>query len=685
VRLPTLKFMMYVALAFALDGCGGGSSSSTPINPISVSIGGGSPTIVPNGTFSLTATVSNDSGGAGVTWTLTGAGMLTLQTRTSVTYTAPTSLPANPQVSITATSVTDGTKSNLFQFGIVAPPDALQCQPSPAPRGNEAALTIPVAFLLKGSEPDETPIAYVGSFTADGKGGITAGDVDVVGFDTGAEELPVGAKVSSYSYGPDGRGCVNLQFDAGDSKKVPAKSLRHLAKPNYFAAPNSFARQVPGARKHTANTIHATDSEDILTSLTFSFVLSSATGPGRIIEFADGNNGIRIVSGQMHAQLPAEFSVAKLSSRYAFGADGWTPASSGGFYRAAIAGSFANTAGNWSLGVADENIGGTISSEVSGGEGGVDATIDSTTGRGTGSYETGKSGGVDFDFSYYIVDGGDFYFISSDDPTDSVGLLAGRALAAAATSSPLDGYYITALSGVGLCESCDSLDGNTPTISTMHATSTSSSTGSATGTIYGTDSVGLLPAPYTWSYTFEAASGRVAFGGGSSLPVAYLTSGTSDDSVVAFTVGTDDTASSGFIASAGTSAPNYSAASLAGAYLYGSSEDASASVGAAAGVTTFDGTSGYTVLADTVAEVDGVGIEIKPDASVSGTYVVNLDGTGALDSPSTVFVTNGNLILGFRNSSLNQLILEIYIKRSTETDQTKNQVKVNGSRTFAPA
>jgi hypothetical protein len=678
MRLRTLNFIMYVALPFAFvaGGCGGGSVSSLPNNPISVTIGGGSPTIVTNGTFSLTATVSSDSSGAGVTWTLTGAGMLTLQTGTSVTYTAPSTFPANPQVSITATSVTDESKSDALPFSIIVEPVSLQCQPSIAPRGNEAALTTPVAFLLKGSESDGTPIAYAGSFTADGKGGISAGDVDVVGVDTGAEELPVGAKVSSYSYGSDGRGCVNLQIDAGDSKKAPAKSVRRLAKPNYVAASNGFARHVPGARKRTANSIHAADSEDIPTSLTFSFVLSTPTGPGRIIEFADGNNGPGIVSGQMHAQSPADFSVAKLSSRYAFGADGWTPAPQGAFYRTAIAGSFANTAGNWSLGVADEIIF-TTANNVSGGEGGVDATIDSTTGRGTGSYETGKSGGADFDFTYYVVDGGDFYFISSDDLTDSVGLLAGRALAAAATSSPLDGYYITASSGLGLCESCESLGGDTPTISTMHATSTGSSTGSATGTIFGSGSLGTSPVPYTWTYTLDAASGRVAFAGGSSLPIAYLTSVTSDDGVVAFTVGTDDvsTTSSGFIASAGTSAPNYSAASLSGSYAFGSAEDASASIGAAAGVTTFDGTSGYTVLADTIAEVDGVGIEIKPDASVSGMYLVNSDGTGTLDSPSTVFVTNGNLILAFRNSTSSQLILEIYVKQSTEPGKTEIEPK----------
>jgi hypothetical protein len=665
MRLPTLKFMMYVALALALGGCGGGSS--TPTTPISVAIGGGSSTIMANGTFSLTAVVSGDPTGAGVAWTLTGAGTLTLQTSTSATYQAPTTVPADATVRITATSLTDGTKSNVLPFSIVAEAVALQCQASTAPRGNESALTTPVAFLLKGSEPDAGLVAYVGSFTADGKGGITAGDVDVVGSIAGSEELPVTANASSYSYGSDGRGCLFLQFGAANSEKAPAKSTRRLTDSKYFTASHGFTKRATGAGQRTPN------SDGSLSSLTLSFALSSPTGPGRIIEVSDGNGQIGIIAGQLHAQAPTDFSVAKLSSRYAFGADGWSPIpsaiSTGGYFRAAIAGSFANSDGNWSLGVADENIFGTLS-EMSGGEGGVDPTIDSTTGRGTGRFETGQSGSLDFDFTYYIVNGGDFYFISNDDPTGPVGLLAGRALEAAATSSPLNGYYITASSGLGLCESCQDLGGNFPTISTMHATSA----GSATGSILGGDPRAVSPTPYTWSYTFDAASGRVAFAGGSSLPIAYLTSGNSDDGIVAFTVGTDGDASSGFIASAGTSAPNFTAASLSGSYAFGSAEDASASIGAAAGLTTFDGTSAYTVLADTIV-VGNVGIRYTPGASSSGTYVVHSDGTGTLDTPSTVFVTNGNLIVAFDNSALDKLILQIYIKQSTESGTAKIKSK----------
>ncbi|MGC2719507.1 MAG: hypothetical protein WA209_07945, partial [Candidatus Acidiferrales bacterium] len=128
----------------------GGCGSSTPSNPISVVISGGSSTIVPNGTFALTAKVSGDSSGSGVTWSLSGAGRLINQTGTSATYQAPATVPANATVLILATSVADGTKSTSLPFSIIDEPLTLQCKPSIAPRGNEAALTTPVAFFLKG-------------------------------------------------------------------------------------------------------------------------------------------------------------------------------------------------------------------------------------------------------------------------------------------------------------------------------------------------------------------------------------------------------------------------------------------------------------------------------------------------------------------------------------------------------
>jgi subtilase family serine protease len=98
-----------------LVACG---SSSSP--PISVSVSGSSSSIFPqnagwtNTTATFTATVSNDSGNKGVTWTVTTANGGTIQATdgTHATYTPPTiaaGLPAS--VTIKATSVADSSKS----------------------------------------------------------------------------------------------------------------------------------------------------------------------------------------------------------------------------------------------------------------------------------------------------------------------------------------------------------------------------------------------------------------------------------------------------------------------------------------------------------------------------------------------------------------------------------------------
>jgi hypothetical protein len=75
------------------------------ISPASVTLGGG-------GTQAFSATVTNDSSSAGVTWSIgSGVGTLSLSTTTGVTYTAPSAISAAGTVTLTATSITDGTKS----------------------------------------------------------------------------------------------------------------------------------------------------------------------------------------------------------------------------------------------------------------------------------------------------------------------------------------------------------------------------------------------------------------------------------------------------------------------------------------------------------------------------------------------------------------------------------------------
>jgi FG-GAP-like repeat/Putative Ig domain len=99
-------------VAIAAAGC----SSSGP--PISVSLSPSSPQAIDQTqTLAITATVVNDTSNAGVTWSLNGPGSLSNTTVSSATYNTPTtSLTSSEQVTITATSIAQTTKSASLQI-----------------------------------------------------------------------------------------------------------------------------------------------------------------------------------------------------------------------------------------------------------------------------------------------------------------------------------------------------------------------------------------------------------------------------------------------------------------------------------------------------------------------------------------------------------------------------------------
>ena len=82
------------------------------------------------------------------------------------------------------------------------------------PSGNESALKGQYAFSLSGYTADGFA-AVVGSFTADGKGNITAGKVDangaqIQGNGFGVQSTAITAAGSSYTMGADNRGCATI-------------------------------------------------------------------------------------------------------------------------------------------------------------------------------------------------------------------------------------------------------------------------------------------------------------------------------------------------------------------------------------------------------------------------------------------------------------------------------------------
>ena len=123
------------ALAVWLTACGGSGSSSNnnpptpPAITVAFSATPGS-SLAAGATMSMTAVVSNDSAGKGVTWSVTcgssGAcgtfNPTSTGSGTATTYTAPAAVPTNNTVTVTATSVADTTKAASATITITAPP-----------------------------------------------------------------------------------------------------------------------------------------------------------------------------------------------------------------------------------------------------------------------------------------------------------------------------------------------------------------------------------------------------------------------------------------------------------------------------------------------------------------------------------------------------------------------------------
>lgn len=180
IRVPTRRvfgFLLGAAISVAgiglLGGCGGGASTS---GGVAVTVAPTAATVAPSATQSFTATVSNDSAAMGVTWaascaTAGGCGSLSATTSASgaaITYTAPGTVPNPATVTLTATSVTDGTQSSAATITIGAAPAGVSVTISPKAMGlvlNQAlGLTATVANDVGGAGVTWT--ASSGTFSA---------------------------------------------------------------------------------------------------------------------------------------------------------------------------------------------------------------------------------------------------------------------------------------------------------------------------------------------------------------------------------------------------------------------------------------------------------------------------------------------------------------------------------------
>ncbi len=532
------------------------------------------------------ASVANDTSHEGVSWALKAGdadcspacGTLTGATNALVIYTPPASIPGSPNnsVTITATAVADSTKSDSNLLTITNSPLSA-CSQS----GNEAVLNGKYAFLLQGQNTSGTA-HMVGSFTANGSGRITAGEVDING--STASHANLDTTATTYAVGADNRGCMTLK----------------------------------------------TASDTAVIHFALGGVTANVATKGRVIEFDDavgtGTRGTGLLLKQDTAAI-----ATNLSGNYVIHLSGSN--NSAGQYAATGALTVSGTL--FSNGEVDIDDAGTAG-HATGAAGLLNASL-SANGRGTFTF----SPTVLFptNFAFYVVSSSRVLVASTDAVSGSAPIVSGemRQQSGTFTAASLSGISILHMAGI---------DGTIRNagIGMLNA----NGSGTVTGTIQSQD--GDTPnTDQAINTTYSvAANGRTTLTA-SGTPVLYLSG-----SNAGFIAANDASVTSGEF-EAQTGGP-FNAASLSGAYFFGTEAVGSNAANAQVGVANPDGSGNANVLVDVNSNT---GISI--DNSDSSTYTVNADGTATIAgnkalviSPNKVVVLDG----GSGNANANVVVLE---------------------------
>jgi len=211
-------------LTLGLPGC----SSSSSKQPIGVALSPNSTQSIDQAqTVSITVSVSNDSKNAGVTWTVSGGGTLSAQTTTSATYNTPASVTSGFTATVTATSITDTTKSAVLQIKVSA---------------------LPTVTTTSSSLPTVTPGTAYSATLAESGGtspftwSITSGTLP-----PGLSLAPSTGIVSGMPTG-GGSGTVTFQVtDSSTAGKMPSGPAALTFTVNPVAAMNILPATLPGA------------------------------------------------------------------------------------------------------------------------------------------------------------------------------------------------------------------------------------------------------------------------------------------------------------------------------------------------------------------------------------------------------------------------------------------------------
>ena len=328
------------------------------------------------------------------------------------------------------------------------------------------------AFLIKGFEPSTgnlAPVTVIGSFTTDGKGGITAGEEDI-NSSGGAQSALAIIPTSSYSLGSDNNGCLLLTTSAGTTNL-------HFS----VSTPN-------GSKVFTQGHVMLDNSSG-----------TAARGAG-ILRLQDSST-----------------FTAGLTGMYAFLFVG-TDSYNGNF---GMAGSFTAASGNFTDVAFDADDAGTLATGVTGGTGTY--TTPDANGRGT-TFITASGNTYNLNSVYYVVNSTEALFASTDAIATNP-ISSGRALAtnsAQFTTAYLNGNYVGHATGL--------TTGDVPQVIVI--TANFDGTNSGTGTVIEDQGGNVTHWPASDFYAVDAATGRITFTGSFIAPVGYLVTGYNGVSVV---------------------------------------------------------------------------------------------------------------------------------------------------------
>jgi hypothetical protein len=423
-----------VALAATLSACGGGSSGSGVTGPVgttsgvSLSSSTNSAQIQQGASMVLTATVTNDTNTAGVTWALPGdpavVGVLSNITTTTVTYTAPTGITGTTTPIVTATSIADttlyasatllvlgtpvidptilfpGNVNSLYAAGVsvsggLAPFTwALSATSGPLPAGITLGTSTTGFTTISGTPTTEGTYPFQIQVT-DTNSHVATVDLTLV-INPAAACLLVGQYALLYTGFSTGQPAVG----AASFNISTAGTLTGYQ--DFTAADTPVAESVTG----TCTTRTANNGTLIVTgtgsSPVYDYAVTTNLANGRLhlINGGDTQSG----TGLLLVQDPTAFNLPGLAGSYAFGTLGVDTGGS----RMGLAGTLSIDAGGVvTAGRADSNSSSALTAALLTGN----LAAPDVNGRGTLVL---TSGSTSFHFAYYIVTANRLLIVSAE-------------------------------------------------------------------------------------------------------------------------------------------------------------------------------------------------------------------------------------------------------------------------------